>query len=95
MKDGTKKPCCKSKKKYSKKPVNLPKHLEHINKMAAGIDIGSKSHFVAVPEGCTDVCVREFESFTTDLQELANWLDSCGIETVAMGVYQCVLDTIV
>ena len=32
--------------------------------MAAGIDIGSKSHFVAVPEGCDEICVREFKSFT-------------------------------
>jgi len=86
MSDNTKKLRSQSKKKY----CNLPKHLEHINQMAAGIDIGSKSHFVAVPEGCSDVCVREFESFTTDLYELANWLSSCGVETVAMestGVY--------
>ncbi len=69
---------------------SLPAHLEHINKMAAGIDIGSSSHFVAVPPGCADVCVREFKSFTADLIELANWLSQCGIETVAMestGVY--------
>ena len=73
-----------------KKATSLPKHLEHINKMAAGIDIGSQSHFVAVPEGCAEVCVREFKSFTTDLCELADWLSHCGIETVAMestGVY--------
>jgi transposase len=70
--------------------MNLPKHLEHINQMAAGIDIGSRSHFVAVPEGCTEHCVREFKSFTTDLLELAEWLQSCNITTVAMestGVY--------
>ena len=80
MGDNTKKLRSQSKKKY----CDLPKHLDHINQMAAGIDIGSKSHFVAVPEGCADVCVREFESFTTDLYELANWLSSCGVETVAM-----------
>lgn len=43
----------KSKKKVYKKKLQktaeLPAHLSHINKMAAGIDIGSKSHFVAVP----------------------------------------------
>jgi transposase len=86
----TKKICGWSKKNYVKTKNNLPKHLEHINKMAAGIDIGSKSHFVAVPEGCAEVCVREFASFTGDLCELANWLKSCKIETVAMestGVY--------
>jgi transposase len=74
----------------SKKTSKLPKHLAHINKMAAGIDIGSKSHFVAVPEGTTEKCVQEFQSFTTDLHALADWLDDCGIETIAMestGVY--------
>jgi len=74
----------------SKKMSTLPKHLAHINKMAAGIDIGSKSHFVAVPEGVCSECVREFQSFTSDLHALADWLEACGIETVAMestGVY--------
>jgi transposase len=73
-----------------KMKAGLPKHLQHINKMAAGIDVGSKSHFVAVPEGCADICVREFRSFTTDLHALADWLESCGITTIAMestGVY--------
>jgi transposase len=68
----------------------LPKHLEHINQRAAGIDIGSTSHFVAVPEGCAETTVREFKSFTTDLNELADWLIQCGVTTVAMestGVY--------
>lgn len=80
----------KSKKKVYRKEIKLPQHLEHINKMAAGIDVGSKSHFVAIPEGCDEVCVREFNSFTADLIALADWLESCGIETVAMestGVY--------
>ena len=31
-----------------------PSYFEQINEMAAGIDIGSKSHFVAVPEGAAD-----------------------------------------
>ena len=80
----------KSKRKSAFAPIKLAKHLEHINIMAAGIDIGSKSHFVAIPEGLDEVSVREFKSFTTDLFELANWLEKCGIETVAMestGVY--------
>jgi transposase len=78
----------KSKRKAKNKA--LPAHLEHINKMAAGIDIGSSSHFVAIPEGIDEVSVREFPSFTQDLITLADWLESCGIETVAMestGVY--------
>lgn len=90
MSKNTTKELNKSKNKKSMKQEALPQHLQHINKMAAGIDIGSKSHFVAVPEGCADVCVREFQSFTVDLHELANWLEACGITTVAMestGVY--------
>ncbi|WP_145026387.1 IS110 family RNA-guided transposase, partial [Geobacter argillaceus] len=57
---------------------------------AAGIDIGSKSHFVAVPEGVDEEPVREFSTFTDDLERLAEWLLACGITTVAMestGIY--------
>ncbi|WP_114971848.1 IS110 family transposase [Rhodoferax ferrireducens] len=57
---------------------------------AAGIDIGSASHFVAVPPNRDDQPVREFPSFTGDLNVLADWLDACGVDTVAMkstGVY--------
>jgi len=70
--------------------MELPKHLEHINRYAAGIDIGSRSHFVAVPEGTDEKPVREFLTFTGDLETMAEWLISCGITTVAMestGVY--------
>ena len=57
---------------------------------AAGIDIGSTSHYVAVPPDRDDNPVREFPSFTTDLNALADWLKECGVDTVAMestGVY--------
>ena len=57
---------------------------------AAGIDVGSASHFLAVPPDRDDEPVREFKSFTEDLERLANWLEACGIDTVAMestGVY--------
>ncbi|CAG9931749.1 protein of unknown function [Candidatus Nitrotoga arctica] len=57
---------------------------------AAGIDIGSASHFVDVPPGRDDESVREFPSFTVDLNALANWLKACGVNKVAMestGVY--------
>lgn len=89
-KDNRKKGSKSKKMKRTNKGNTLPPHLEHINKMAAGIDIGSKSHFVAVPPGCSDTCVREFKSFTSDLYQLANWLEACGVDTVAMestGVY--------
>jgi transposase len=75
-------------KKSVKKEMKLPTHLEHLNRNAAGIDIGSRSHFVAVPVGSD--AVREFSAFTGDLERLADWLISCNITTVAMestGVY--------
>lgn len=62
--------------------------LTHPN--AAGIDIGGSSHFVAVPLDRDDEPVREFQAFTADLRAMADWLRSCGIDTVAMestGVY--------
>ncbi len=86
----TKKCPGKSKKSNKNYAMKLPKHLEHINRLAAGIDIGAESHFVAVPPGCDEVCVREFAAFTPDLHKLADWLEQCRIQTVAMestGVY--------
>lgn len=62
--------------------------LTHPN--AAGIDIGSASHFCAVPPDRDDEPVREFKSFTADLERLADWLNACGVDMVAMestGVY--------
>ena len=61
-------------KKTMKLPKHLPKHLQRLNLNAAGIDIGSKSHFVAVPEGSDEEPVREFECFTSDLNRLTDWL---------------------
>jgi len=66
------------------KNIKLPKHLQHININAAGIDIGSTSHFVAVPEDRCEESVREFKTFTPDLHELATWLKECKVDTVAM-----------
>lgn len=60
-----------------------------LNPNAAGIDIGSKSSYVALPPDRQQP-VREFESFTADILEMANWLIENGIKTVAMestGVY--------
>src|SRR5437773_626845 len=57
---------------------------------AAGVDVGSRSHFVAVPPGRDQQPIREFGSWTAGLQEMAAWLISCQIETVAVqatGVY--------
>lgn len=56
----------------------------------AGIDIGSRSHFVAVPEDRDDEPVREFSTFTEDLLKMADWLKKCKIKNIIMestGVY--------
>jgi transposase len=64
--------------------------LEIVNRHAAGIDIGNRSHYVAVPPGRDEQPVREFGSWTADLERMAEWLKACGVETVVMqstGVY--------
>jgi transposase len=60
------------------------------NPDAAGIDVGARAHYVAVPEGRAEPSVRSFGAYTAQLDELVGWLKSCGIKTVAMestGVY--------
>lgn len=88
----------KTKKKKSRRtPCQEPRSCQApaeempvVQSNAAGIDIGSRSHWVAVPADRDAQSVREFSSFTGDLHRLADWLASCGITTVAMestGVY--------
>jgi transposase len=57
---------------------------------AAGIDVGATELFVAVPPEKDVEPVRSFPTFTRDLHALADWLEQCGVRTVAMestGVY--------
>ena len=78
------------KQKISIKPGKSREPLTITHPNAAGIDIGSSSHYVSVPPDRDDEPVREFPSFTVDLNALADWLDACGVDTVAMestGVY--------
>lgn len=61
-----------------------------VNPNAAGIDIGSKEHWVCVPSDRDEKNVRKFSAFTHDLYNIADWLQKCGITSVAMestGVY--------
>jgi len=61
-----------------------------LERNAAGIDIGAREIFVAVPPDRDEHPVRVFSTFTEDLQKMAKWLVSCGITTAAMestGVY--------
>jgi transposase len=64
-----------------------PLEVKHPN--AAGVDVGKDSHYAAVRPDI-DEPVREFGSFTDDLNGLADWLTECGVDVVAMestGVY--------
>ena len=56
--------------------------LEVINPNAAGIDIGSRSHWVAVGQNAQDV--KEFGVYSQDHQELCEWLKKYGVVTIAM-----------
>jgi hypothetical protein len=64
--------------------------LPTLNPNAAGLDIGSAEIWAAVPADRDAEPVRPFGTFTPDLNTLADWLQACGITTVAMestGVY--------
>ena len=53
-----------------------------VNPNAAGIDVGSRSHFVAVGQRSEDV--REFGVYSEDLQTLCHWLKEKGVRAVAL-----------
>jgi transposase len=85
----------------SKKLKVLPDDLHITHPHAAGIDVHSREHWVAVPLNSAGVPprdhptnlprhVRMFGTCTADLELLADWLKECGVVTVAMeatGVY--------
>ena len=57
---------------------------------AAGIDVGAREMYVAVPPDRDSEPVRVFGTFTSELQALVTWLQRCRITSVAMestGVY--------
>jgi transposase len=71
-------------------PKSPLRGLRQIQPNAAGIDVGATVHYVAVPEDRAQESVRHFGCYTPDLEALAQWLQECGVETVAMestGVY--------
>ncbi len=56
--------------------------MQIINPNCAGIDVGSRSHFVALGQENKDV--REFGVYAEDLKALSKWLHSKDITSVAM-----------
>jgi transposase len=67
-----------------------PASFPVLNPDTASIDIGATELYVAVPADRDPQPVRIFRTFTADLQQLAAWLKSCRVRSVAMestGVY--------
>jgi len=56
--------------------------LEIIHPNAAGIDVGSRSHFVAIGQNLDEV--KEFGVYDEDLKKLSAWLVENNIDTVAL-----------
>jgi transposase len=76
--------------KNAKKRISADQAWPLINPNAAGVDLGSREHWVAVPADRAQQNVRRFGTFTSDLEALADWLKECRITSVAMeatGVY--------
>ncbi len=79
----------KSKRKKKQEVLDLD-ILEQLNLNASGIDIGASEIYVCVPAGRDEEIVKSFPTFTVDLHRLADWLDCCEVDTVAMestGIY--------
>src|SRR5207249_7576129 len=80
----------KERKDWARRLRSEDPGLEVVHPHAAGIDVGNSAHYVAVRPDRDPEPVRRFECFTADLYRLAEWLESCGVKTVAMqstGVY--------
>jgi transposase len=80
----------KAKKELARRLQSENPGLEVVHPQAAGIDVGNSAHYVAVRPHRDPEPVRRFECFTADLHRLADWLQSCGVKTVALqstGVY--------
>lgn len=89
-----------SAKASSRPPREQPPALTVLHPNAAGIDVHSNMHMVCVPAASVATTmvepgglpphVRRFGANSCDLHAIADWLQSCGVITVAMestGVY--------
>jgi transposase len=64
--------------------------IEIVHPNAAGLDIGAREIYGAVPPDREGETVKQFGTFTPDLERLADWLVANEVDTVAMestGVY--------
>jgi transposase len=70
-------------KQKSRKPHSSPS-ARVLEPNAAGVDIGASEIYVAVPQDRDPQPVRCFRTFTPELEQLADWLKQCRIESVVM-----------
>src|SRR5437763_406826 len=64
-------------------PVRYQDGLAQLRRNAAGIDVGASELWVDVGNKDAEP-IRTFETFTADLNRMGDWLNRCGIQTVAM-----------
>jgi len=64
--------------------AKTPTALPVLTPNAAGIDGGATAVYGAVPQARAQDPLRGFATFTQDLDAVADWLQACGVQTVAM-----------
>jgi transposase len=74
----------KLKAREIRKALREGKEFQELNPNVAGIDIGSREHYTAVPDGRDAESVRRFGCYTADHLSLVGWLKACRITTVVM-----------
>ncbi len=75
----------KHNKTHGRKGSGPAASLPAVRPLVAGIDIGSKTHWVCGPQRADDKPnVRVFRTTTPELEALADWLTAEGVESVAM-----------
>src|SRR5262252_7118948 len=70
--------------------IRFDSGLQQLRRDAAGMDIGAREIWVDVGVENDSDPVRRFETFTADLNRMAEWLIGCRVKTVVMestGVY--------
>jgi len=69
----------KLKAREIRKALQEGREFQELNPNVAGIDIGSREHFVSVPEDRDSQPVRRFGCYTSDHLSLVAWLKACRI----------------
>ena len=75
----------KSKRKRGRKRQPAARGLLVVQSRVAGVDAGSREHWICAPEREEGVPnVRVFGTITSELEEAADWLHQEGVKSVAI-----------